>query len=82
MIDKTWSRKWEYICTYPQNSKVMEINVMCTDKQDCNRLTRGSSVYTRRNAKLGVLVKSWSRGYKTFSMVNSVELDFFPAHNC
>ena len=44
---------------YPQKSKDIELNVICVDKQDCNRLTRGCSVYIRGNAKLGVLIKSW-----------------------
>ena len=29
-----------------------------------------------------VLNTTWSRGYKTFFMLNSVEHEIFPAHQC
>ena len=29
-----------------------------------------------------VLSTTWSRGYKTFFMLNSVEHEIFPAHQC
>ena len=40
------------------------------------------SCYLNPTAKSNIFWKSWSRGYKTFFMLNSAEHEIFPAHKC